>query len=202
MCCSYRRENRQTVVGVFEDQSNNINSWDDRSISQSQRNCGTCSFLRDIWCCVSRWERIRKQREPVGDALVLKASSSLLVVSDDGQPKPPCLAGVLRSCTKKPGVPQLVESIPLGGLHMSLATSLYRPLSQKPVSIHTWFVALFNLWKNRQRLVGDFTLPNYLAYERDEQDVPETVQFGPTRPTRKRTHHDMWCVKTMRARKV
>ena len=30
MCCSYRRENVQTLFGVFEDQRNNINSWDDR----------------------------------------------------------------------------------------------------------------------------------------------------------------------------
>ena len=100
------------------------------------------------------------------------------MVSDDGQPKPPFLPGVLRSCTKKPGVPQPVKTIPLGDLHMSIATSLYRPLIQKDVSIQTWLLALFNLWKNRQRLVGDLTLPNYLAYERDEQDVPETLQFG------------------------
>ena len=28
--------------------------WDDMSISQSAKNCGTCNFLRDIWCCGSR----------------------------------------------------------------------------------------------------------------------------------------------------
>eukprot|EP00973_Karenia_brevis_P035657 4919490-Karenia_brevis.AAC.1 len=47
----------------------------------------------------------------------------------------------------------------LRDLHMSIATTPYRLLMNKPVPIQHWLLAVYKLMEKRQRLVEDLTLP-------------------------------------------
>ena len=116
-----------------------------------------------------------KQNENGENLLVipcfLKPSIGLLVLSDDGEQTPPYLPGVLRQSKSKPGLPEPVQTMNLQDLHMSIATSAYRSLMQRPVPIQTWLSALFNLLKKRGRLVEELTLQNFKPCADDEADV-------------------------------
>ena len=78
---------------------------------------------------------------------------------------------MLRPPKKKPGLPDLVETNHFRDLHMSIATTPYRPLMNKPVPIQNWLLAVYNLLGKRQRPVEELTLPCYTACESDEKDV-------------------------------
>ena len=128
--------------------------------------------MRETFDVVSHDEKQNENRENLlVIPCLLKPSSGLLVLSDDGEQTPPFLTGVLKRSKSKPGLPEPVQTMNLQDLHMSTATSPYRPLMQKPVPIQTWLIALFNLLKKRQRLVEELTLPNFKACESDEDDV-------------------------------
>eukprot|EP00973_Karenia_brevis_P029383 4052629-Karenia_brevis.AAC.1 len=54
---------------------------------------------------------------------------------------------------------------------MSIATTHYGQLMNRPVPVHEWLLAVYKLMEKRQRVVEDLTLPHYTACENDEKDV-------------------------------
>ena len=97
--------------------------------------------------------------------------SSIAVLFDDKTQTPPHQPRVLRPSRSKDGTVKPLRTHELRDLHMSIATSPYRPLMMKNVPIQEWLNKLFDLMKERQHFVDDDSFANYSGYECDEQDV-------------------------------
>eukprot|EP00973_Karenia_brevis_P006402 870910-Karenia_brevis.AAC.1 len=54
---------------------------------------------------------------------------------------------------------------------MSVATTPYRQLMKKPLPIQEWLLAVYDLMGQREQIVKELTLPDYMACADGEKDV-------------------------------
>ena len=95
--------------------------------------------------------------------------SGIAVLFDDKTQTPPHQPRIFRpSRVQDPSVTP-VETHDLRDLHMSIASSPFRPSMKKNAPIQEWLSALMALMEERQHFVVDGSLSDYSGYECDER---------------------------------